>query len=342
MPHHVGLMRAATLALGLAVSSSLAAQELVVHSPAGSFGESMELCFGVPFKQETGAKVSYVFGGSVQAGARLRATAGRPDIDVAYMDIHIADQPKQEGLLERIDFKQLKSYPEVVPSAFDPDGFLVTILSTGTIIAYNPKEVSPPPTSWADFFDRRFRGRVGLGDLQNTSGYHFLFAMARLRGGSLENIDPGFQAVKELLPNVVAFYSQADQLVSLFERGDVLIAPWYPDRAGRAADNGAPVAVAYPKEGAIGILGTMAIAKGAKNLELAKKFIDVSLSEGGQKCFAERQYSGPVNTKVSLNDKTKRLVPVGETFEKLWFPDFRYVAQKQPEWVERWRREIQR
>lgn len=328
--------------MAVAGAASARAEELVVHSPAGSFQASMEACFADPFTKETGAKIGWVQGGSVNAAARLRATAGSPDIDVAYMDIHIADQPKREGLLERIKFDELKSYPDVVPSAFDPDGYLVTILGTGTIIAYNPKEVSPPPTSWNDFFDKRVKGRIGLGDLQNTSGYHFLIAMARLRGGSLENIEPGFDAVKQLMPSVAATYSQADQLVSLFERGDVVIAPWYPDRAGRAADGGAPVAVAYPKEGAIGILGTLSVPKGTKRIELAKKFIDVALSEPAQKCFAERQYSGPVNKRVRLSDKALSLVPFGATFDQLYFPDFRYVAQKQPEWVERWRREIQR
>lgn len=332
---------AATLFGTISTFASARSAELVVHSPAGSFHASMEACFAEPFKRQTGATVAWVQGGSVTAAARLRATAGRPDVDVAYMDIHIADQPKREGLLEKVDFKQLQSYPDVVPSAFDADGYLVTILSTGTIIAYNPKEVSPP-TSWNDFFNPKYRGRVGLGDLQNTSGYHMLIALARLRGGSLENIDPGFQAVKELMPSVGAVYSQADQLVSLFERGDVVIAPWYPDRAGRAADGGAPVAVAYPKEGAIGILGTLSIAKGTKNLPLSMKFVDVALSEEGQKCFSERQYSGPVNKKVQLSEKARNLVPFGETFDKLYFPDFRFVAENQPKWMERWRREIQR
>jgi putative spermidine/putrescine transport system substrate-binding protein len=333
-----------TLAMGaIALATRGAgAAELVIHFPAGSFHESVKACYEPAFTKATGAKVVYVLGGSVTAAAKIRASAGKSEIDVAYMDIHIADQVKTEGLLEKIDFTKLGSYPEVVKSAFDPDGFLVTTLATGTIIAYNPKVVNPAPTSWAEFENPKYRGKIALGDLQNTSGYHFLIAMARLHGGSLENIDPGFKAIKDLVPHVVTFYTQADQLVSLFDRGDVVLAPWYPDRAGAAADKGAPVAVAVPKEGGIGILGTVSIPKGTKNRDLAVKFVDVAVSAEAQKCFSERQYSAPVNRNVTLSPKAAALVAFGESFEKLYFPDFRYIAKNQPAWVERWRREIQK
>jgi putative spermidine/putrescine transport system substrate-binding protein len=333
---------AIALALASAVSAPAVAQELVIHSPAGSFQTSMDICFGQPFNKQTGAKIGWVQGGSVAAAARIRAAAGKPDIDVAYMDMQIANQPKGEGLLEKIDFSQFKNAAEVLPGTFDPDGILITIMVTGTMIAYNPKEVSPPPTSWNDFFNPKFRGRVGIGDLQNTSGYAMLIALARLNGGNEAKIDPGFDGMKKLMPSVGAVYTQADQLIALFERGDVVIAPWYPDRAGRAADDGAPVAVVWPKEGGIGTLGTLSIPKGTKNLELAKKFIDFAVSEEGQKCFAERQYAATVNKKVKLNDKTLSLVPNGKTMDELYMPDFKVVAVAAPNWTERWRRELQR
>ncbi len=43
-------------------------------------------------------------GSSVDIAAKIRATAGDPEIDVAYMDISIAKQIENEGLLEKLDF----------------------------------------------------------------------------------------------------------------------------------------------------------------------------------------------------------------------------------------------
>ena len=60
----------------------------------------------------------------------------------------------------------------------------------------------------------------------------------------------------------------------LFEREEIAIAVWYPDRVGAAAAKGLSVATAFPKEGAIGILPTVSVPEGAKNKALAQKYID--------------------------------------------------------------------
>jgi spermidine/putrescine-binding protein len=163
-----------------------------------------------------------------------------------------------------------------------------------------------------------------------------------MRGGDFETQDAGFAAIEELMPNVVMLYTQADQLVQLFERGEIVIAPWYPDRIGSAADAGVPVAVAYPKEGGVGIQPTVSVPKGAPNKELAMQYIDVLLSPEGQKCFAEKKYAGPVNTTVELGDKAKAIVPFGESYENLWYPDSEAIAKLRPGWTERWQKEIAR
>lgn len=101
--------------------------------------------------------------------------------------------------------------------------------------------------------------------------------------------------MKAITPGVVAYYTQADQIISMFERGEITLAPWYPDRAAAAADAGLNIAVAYPEEGAIGIQVTAIIPKGAENPAAALKYIDTMLSVQGQTCLAEKMYSGPVN-----------------------------------------------
>ena len=133
---------------------------------------------------------------------------------------------------------------------------------------------------------------MAIGDITGTSGLHFLLAVNRMKGGSYDDMDSGFAALHALLPNAVVLYTQADQLVSLFQRGEVVIAPWYPDRAGSAIDAGVKVAVAYPKEGAVGIKPVLVIPKGAPHPDLALKYIDTVLSVPGQSCFAEHKYAG--------------------------------------------------
>lgn len=335
---------AIVLAAGLAgaADTARAQSELVIATFGGSFSDDTKTCHVEAFEEATGAEAIVTLGSSVDIAAKIRATAGDPEIDVAYMDISIAKQMKNEGLLETLDFSSLSNYDAVAKQAFGPDGQYVNFMTAATVIAYNPNEVSPPPDSWEDLFDPKYAGKISIGDITGTSGMHFLLAVNRMNGGDFETQDAGFEAIEELMPNVVMLYTQADQIVQLFERGEIVMAPWYPDRIGSAADKGVPVAVAYPKEGAVGIQPTVSVPKGAANKELAMAFIDVLLSAEGQKCFAEKKYAGPVNTEVDLSDKVKAIVPFGESYENLWYPDTDDIARLRPGWTERWRKEVAR
>lgn len=336
------LAGAAIIAVAAAAGSAQAEGEIVISTFGGSFGDDTKTCHVEAFEKATGAEAIVTFGSSVDNAAKIRATAGDPEIDVAYMDISIAKQMKNEGLLETVDFASLSNYPDVAKQAFDPDNQFVNFMTAATVIAYNPNEVDAPPTSWNDLFDAKYAEKIALGDITGTSGMHFLIAVNKMKGGDFESQDAGFAAIEGLMPNVVMLYTQADQLVQLFERGEIVMAPWYPDRIGSAADKGVPVAVAYPKEGAVGIQPTVVVPKGSKNQALAMAFIDVLLSPEGQKCFAEKKYAGPVNTKVELSDKVKAIVPFGESYDNLWYPDTDAVAKLRPGWTERWQKEVAR
>jgi len=318
------------------------AQDLNVAIFGGSFADNVRFCVADPFQRATGSRVNFQLGNSVQNAARLRATRGRPDVDIAYMDLQVAVQARGEGLLDQVDATRLTNLADIYPSAVDPERRWIGFMYSATAIAYNPREMRTPPQAWADLWSPALRGRIALGDISATSGQHFLIAAARLNGGSVENVDPGFRAIRELRPHVVTLYTQADQVVQLMERGDIAAAVWFSDRVGAAARSGVPVAVVFPREGAIGILPTFSIPVGARNKALAEQYMDRALSQEAQRCFAERQFAGPTNRRVELPAELAALVPYRESVERLYFPPPETVAQNLPAWTDRWNREIAR
>ena len=334
------ILLAALLTATLALPAS--AEDLVVAIFGGSFVDNAKKCHAAPFEKATGATVKYVLGSSVQTAAKLRATGGRAEFDVSYMDSQIVKQMKAEGLLQPLEPAKIAHWNDLYDVSKDPGNQWVSLMFAGTTIAYNTTLVKTPPTSWADLWKPEYKGKLAIPDISGTSGQQFLIAAARLSGGSLENIDPGFGAIKKLKPNVQMMYTQPDQLIPLFERGDIAIAVWYTDRTGAAASKGVPVAAAYPKEGAIGIVPTVSIPKGSQKKELAEKYISVLLSPEGQLCYAQTQFAGPSNKKVKLPPDLAKLLPYGENVERMYFPDTDVLAKKLPEWAERWGREITR
>ena len=316
------------------------ADNLVVATFGGVFADDTKTCNIQPFEKATGATVALQLGNSVQHAAAIRAMGGKPTYDVAYMDNSLATQLNAEGLLAPLDPAKLTNYADVDKAAFGPGNSYVAFEISATAITYNPKVVSPPPTSWNDLFDPKYKGRIAIGDITGTSGVQFLMAVNKMRGGTLDDMSPGFAAIKQLADSSVTLYTQADQLVSLFQRGDIVIAPWYPDRTGAQIDKGLDLAVAYPKEGAVGIKPVLVVPKGAPHLDLALKYVDAVLSTEGQTCFSSRQYAAPVNLKVTLPDRMKKIVATGDDYKNLWFPDPKAVATHLVEWTHRWQREV--
>ena len=72
-----------------------------------------------------------------------------------------------------------------------------------------------PPTSWLDLADPAYAGKYAIGDISGTSGWQYLLALNKLKGGSLDNIDPGIEAIKPIAKGSAVLYTQADQLLSL-------------------------------------------------------------------------------------------------------------------------------
>lgn len=339
---HMFRFATATAILCAGFSLSARAEELVVGSFGGSFADNVKACHVAAFEKATGATVSLKLGNSSQFAAAIRATGGKPDMDIVYIDNSLAAQVHGEKLAETIDRKKLSSAGDVIPTAWGKDDAYVVAMVSATALVYNPKLVKSPPTSWLDIADPAYAGKYSIGDISGTSGLHFFLALNKLQGGTLENVDPGIEAIKPIAKGSAVLYTQADQLLSLFERGEIAIAPWYPDRAGVAIDKGLSLAVAYPKEGAVGILPAVVIPKGTAKSELAHKFLDQILSAEGQGCFSERAYIGAVNTKVKLSDKVQKIVPNGESLDKAWFIDPEVIAKNTANWTRRWQREVAR
>ncbi|PJE36735.1 ABC transporter substrate-binding protein [Pseudooceanicola lipolyticus] len=320
-------------------SQAVQADDLVVGMFGGSFGRAAQTCHIAPFETATGDTVIVQEGSSSQFAAMVRATGGDSDFDVVYIDNSFAAQLAAENLLQQLDKSKLSHAGELVDGAFGADDHFVQYQWGATALAYNPADFDTPPDSWADVFEQAANGKVALPDIAGTAGVHFLIAAALLNGGDIDNLDPGFEAIAKIAPNVKAYYTQADQIISMFERGEISIAPWYPDRAASAADAGIPVAIAYPEEGAIGIKVTMVIPEGAANPDGAYAYVDGALSAEVQKCFAENMYAGPVNTNVTLDGAAANAVPP-EMFGKLYFPDPEKIAANVGDWRARWQREI--
>lgn len=234
------------------------------------------------FEREFGCKVKIDY---MESSETLRAKLERPPsgYDVVFPSDDVLPGFIAAGHLEKLDPAKLPNLKNLMARfrglAFDPKNeYSVPYMWGTTGIAYNKDKVSPPPDSWAALWDAKWANRVTLLDDAREA-----FAAAMWRDG----IDPALadeasigKAAARVREIALLAYDSAPKLKLL--QGDAWISQCFSGDALQAAaadpkERAAPIGYVIPKEGATLWIDNLCIAKGAREPELAHKFIDYIL-----------------------------------------------------------------
>ena len=334
-----GFMFAAS---ALVAASANAAVELTVIVYGGSFEAGWKKAVIEPFEAANpDIKVRIATGLTMETVAMMRAQKGEPKIDVVMMDEVGAAQAQAEGLYQPLDTKAIPNMAKLYPqfrTAGDP---YTKFMYVSQVIAYDKRVVKSPPQSYQDMWKPEYKGKIAIPNINTTHGTMFLMMAANMNGGSVQNIEPGFAAIKKLKPSILTFWNQHAQVSQLFTQGDIVMTTWTSDRAQGLIDSGGNIGWTIPKESAYVIDSTIGIAKGTRNLDAAQKYIDFVLSERAQEANAKFTYLTPVNREAKLDAATAAKLPAGEaTLKRLLTADWGAVTKARPKWVDRWNCEI--
>ena len=173
---------------------------------------------------------------------------------------------------------------ELKPGTIHMDGMWANYLQPWLGIAYNPKAMKTAPTSWAEPYDPKYKGRIILPSLQNTEGLANLFMAALLATGkpmpeAQKDIDAAFKKLVHLKPNLLTVYTQMPQAFNLLEQGEALHdrrarisrSRWSASRPARRSTSPSP------KEGMFAMPSGVALVKGGPQPELAFAYINEML-----------------------------------------------------------------
>src|SRR5262249_39530281 len=142
---------------------------------------------------------------------------------------------------------------------------------------------------------------VVLTDFSNAYGLLSFLMMNKAKGGDLNNVDPGFEAVKALLADAT-IVATSPELQQQFAQNDAWVAPYASDYAYTLRTAGLPVEFVQGTEGTPAVYLTINMVANRPNQELAKKFIDFSLSAEVQAGWAQELRYSPTNKETKLDD----------------------------------------
>jgi len=327
-----------------ALSATAAAQEkLVINSFGGAYEEAHRRLVIEPFEAMHDVEIEVVTAYSADALAQLRAQAESPQFDVIHFSGGQEVIAAEEGLLEPIAPEALTHYDELYPFAVEglAEGRGPVYSAAAVGLLYNTEEIAEPPASWEDLFNPDHAGVVAIADISNTYGLLALLMLNQARGGDLGDIQPGLDAVADMLVTDALIVSTSPEMQQAFATGGIILAAYAQDYAYTLRQAGLPVAFVQPQEGVAGVYITANVVAGRPNTELATQFVDFSLRAEAQVGWAEALRYSPTNATAELPPEVAADVLYGEeAIAGLVRFDPETINDQRPAWTDAWNRMV--
>lgn len=294
------------------------------------------------FQKASGTRVNVSQKATGEMLAQIKAEAANPKGDVWWAgpgDSFL--QAGEEGLLDVYKSPNLGELHDWAQRQAQLSGFRSVGIYAGVLaLGYNTellkKRNIAPPRCWRDLLKPEFRNEIQLSN-PNSSGtaYMMLASLVQLMGE-----EEAFKYLKALHGSVSQYARSGAGPMKAVARSEAMIGVSVLHGVVNDAVAGFPVDVMLPCEGVGYEVASMAIVKGARNLEAARRFYDWALGVDAQKLqFEVRQYPIPSNRSVPLPPMVPKLSDI-----RLIDYDFaKYGASaERRRLLERWENEVNR
>ncbi len=322
---------------GFGQSRSIAASTF-----AGAWEQAHRTILVPAYQRATNAGVNLVVSNPADTISKLIASrGGSAPFDVVLLDEGPSLTVPQEEVFEKIPVERMPNLKDVPRKFIDARGFSVYCSAQIIGIAYNTEKIKTPPKSWNDLLRPEYKGRVGLAAMAGTMTQAWMAEIAKLNGGSEENMEPAFQFLRKMLPNVSALTPTPGALAALFQQGQVDISVHYNNNVGDLQSKGVPIALAKPDTGYVVLRSTMHVTKNTKHLDLAAAYINAAVSPEVQTKMGDAPYfMVPTNSKVPFSKGLQQLAKDMSELESFSQVDWAKLNPRRLEYIERFNREV--
>lgn len=292
------------------------------------------------FEGEFGSNVILSPTDDTTSMAQIRAEAGG---DSTYDVVQTLGTPmiqmSDEDLLQSIDVDDIPNL-EHVDEELQYE-FAVPNFYSNRAIVYNADAVGEdPPESWADLWDPRFEGRVGI---ESSHEMDWLFAAAAATKGSPpetdEEWDAGWDMVAEL-PDQARIYGE--DVSQAFNSGEIwMFMGSLSSARDLNQDSSMEVAGVIPEEGSWMKTDLSVIPKNTTNLDGAHNFLNTLLSPESQRAIFEHSGYIPATTNADISqEEYESVAGDADAQERTVRLDEEYLTENADDWRERWQQEV--
>ena len=337
----IGAAGATGLSIGVPGLSFSQTPTLAATTFPGAWEESHRGILLPAFRKATGAQVNLVASLAVDTVAKINASRAAPPFDVVLLDEGPYLATRDQGIYEKLPVDKIPNLKDLPPKFIDSSGLGAYVSAQIYGIAYNTERIKTPPTSWNDMLKPEFKGRIGLVSMGSTLGSAWMAEIARINGGSEENMEPAFDFVKKLLPNVGAVAANPGILATLFQQGQIDFSVHYINNIEALKAKGVPVALARPDSNWGLVRSTMHIVKNTKVPDLAAEYINTALSQDVQQKMSNAPYFvAPTNKNAQFTGELAKIAKDMTELEAFRSTDWLKLNPRRAEYIDRFNREV--
>ena len=293
------------------------------------------------FQKATGIKVMQTKKPTGEALAQLRAEASNPKTDIWWGgtgDPFL--QAAEVGLLEPyrpVYLSDLHGW-SVRQYAMSHDmvgGFYTSAIGFGWNTELLKKKKLPAPKCWADLIKPEYKGEVEISHPASSgTAYTVLAGLVQQMGE-----DAAFDYLKKLHRNISNYTRSGQAQAPNVAKGEVAVGITFMFSFEPWRHNKYPIETAAPCEGTSYEVGGIALIKGARNPEAAKRYYDWLMSPAGQSAGGRSnslQY--PANKTFTPDPRIPRLDDV--RLIKYDFEKYGKAAERR-RLIERWTKDVE-
>jgi iron(III) transport system substrate-binding protein len=292
------------------------------------------------FTKKTGIQANSIRMPGGEALARIKAEKDNPKTDVWWAgtgDPFL--QAAEENLLDAYrpsTFNQLHPWSQNQYKITNDKvgGFYSGAIGFGVNTELLKKKNLPIPKCWSDLTKPIYKGEIESSNPATSGGaYTIVAGLVQLMGE-----DKAFEYQKALHKNIVQYTRSSTAQARNVARGEVSIGISFIHGFIGEIESGFPVDVVVPCEGTSYEVAGIALIKGARNPESAKKFYEYMMSAEAQSIGATvKNYQQPANKNTPQNAKILQADKV-----KLVDYDFKKYgsSEERKHVIVRWEKEI--
>lgn len=275
------------------------AEELSIMASGGAWQDAQRKAWFEPFSKETGAKIlEQEYLGDL-GKVKAMVDTGNVPIDLVTVETATVLQGCDAGILERLDYSKIAPREKFIEGSALDCG--VGLDAYGDILAYDPTVLKEAPTSVLDLFDTtKFPGKRAMRKFPAQNLEWALMADGVVPAdvykvlGTPEGVDRAFKKLDTIKKDIV-WWDAGAQPAQLLASQEVVMTTAWNGRIQNAIDTDKkPFKIVWNNQ--ILEYDMIAIPKGAKNPDLAYKYLAyISTPENNAKLASYITY-GPVRT----------------------------------------------